>query len=73
MKVIQTPKKTLERLSAVPRSCSFHVTNTNIRMANSLLNKQAWTYVACLDAQTASFVKNIAPYQDAGFASAKLG
>lgn len=73
MKVIPTPKKTLERQSAVQRSSSFRVTNTNIRMANILLNKQACTYVACLDAQITSFVKIFARFQEAGFASAKLG
>lgn len=62
MKVIPTPKKTLERRSAVRRSSSFRVTNTNIRIANILLNKQACNYV---DAQITSFVKIFARYQEA--------
>ena len=62
MKVIPTPKKTLERRSAVQRSGSFRVTNKNIRIANILLNKQACIY---FDAQIASFVKIFARYQEA--------
>lgn len=62
MQVIPTPEKPLERRSAVRRSSSLRVTNTNIRIANILLNKQACNYV---DAQITSFVKIFARYQEA--------